>query len=139
MRTNFNFVHSGGTVEGGHVALTVENDQDQDNHPDMPTGSQQEPLGDSSHHLPTGLQHFSFEELKLITNDFKDEIGAGGFGPVFSGKLLGVGTRVAVKMMRTRSPADTSSSSWDKQFLAEVRVHACKNAWTNFLLSKILH
>jgi hypothetical protein len=89
----------------------------------MPTGSQQVPVGDRSHHLPTGLQHFSYEELKLITDYFKDKIGEGGFGPVFSGKLLGVGTPVAVKM-RTRSPADTSSSSWDKQFLAEVR-RAC--------------
>lgn len=93
---------------------------ERDVHADMSNGPRQDPVGDSS---STGPQRFSYEDLKLITDDFKERIGKGGFGPVFFGKLPGVGTPVAVKM-RIRSPAAAAASSQlqgDKQFLAEVR------------------
>ncbi|KAJ3678978.1 hypothetical protein LUZ61_021142 [Rhynchospora tenuis] len=63
---------------------------------------------------------FSFEELKVITNNFRNQIGSGGFGNVFKGHLED-GNEVAVKV---RSEL---SSQGIEQFLNEVeklsRVH----------------
>ncbi|KAJ3678980.1 hypothetical protein LUZ61_021144 [Rhynchospora tenuis] len=56
---------------------------------------------------------FSFMELKQITNNFRDQIGAGGFGKVFKGQLED-GNEVAVKV-RTEL-----SSHGAQQFLNEV-------------------
>ncbi|KAF3328436.1 putative LRR receptor-like serine/threonine-protein kinase [Carex littledalei] len=65
-------------------------------------------------------KQFSFSELKLITNDFREKIGIGGFGEVFKGRL-GEGNEVAVKVR------SDSSSQGTQQFLNEVemlsRVH----------------
>ncbi|XP_078151948.1 putative LRR receptor-like serine/threonine-protein kinase At5g59680 [Carex rostrata] len=65
-------------------------------------------------------KQFSFSELKLITNDFREKIGIGGFGEVFKGRL-GNGNEVAVKVR------SESSSQGAQQFLNEVtglsRVH----------------
>ncbi|ONM33266.1 putative LRR receptor-like serine/threonine-protein kinase [Zea mays] len=63
---------------------------------------------------------FTYKELKLMTANFREEIGRGGFGAVFLGYLEN-GNPVAVKMR------SKTSSQGDKEFLAEVqhltRVH----------------
>jgi hypothetical protein len=56
---------------------------------------------------------FTYKELKLMTADFKEEIGRGGFGGVFLGYLEN-GSPVAVKMR------SKTSSQGDKEFLTEV-------------------
>ncbi|KAJ4771492.1 Leucine-rich repeat protein kinase family protein [Rhynchospora pubera] len=67
-----------------------------------------------------GKKRFSFAELKLLTNNFNDPIGIGGFGEVFKGRLE-FGDEVAVKVR------SESSSQGIQQFLNEVeklsRVH----------------
>uniref|UniRef100_A0A0E0EMX2 Protein kinase domain-containing protein n=1 Tax=Oryza meridionalis TaxID=40149 RepID=A0A0E0EMX2_9ORYZ len=59
-------------------------------------------------------RQFTYKELKLITANFKEEIGQGGFGTVFLGYMDNE-TPVAVKM-RSRT-----SLQGDKEFLAESR------------------
>ncbi|XP_066359808.1 probable LRR receptor-like serine/threonine-protein kinase At1g05700 [Miscanthus floridulus] len=63
---------------------------------------------------------FTYKELKLMTANFKEEIGRGGFGSVFLGYLEN-GSTVAVKMR------SKTSSQGAKEFLAEAqhlsRVH----------------
>ncbi|VAI55434.1 unnamed protein product [Triticum turgidum subsp. durum] len=59
-------------------------------------------------------REFSYKELKHITNNFSQEIGKGGFGPVFLGYLEN-GNPVAVKVR------SESSSQGGKEFLAEAR------------------
>ncbi|KAG8049015.1 hypothetical protein GUJ93_ZPchr0009g490 [Zizania palustris] len=65
-------------------------------------------------------RQFTYKDLKLITANFKEEIGQGGFGSVFLGYLED-GSPVAVKM------CSKTSSQGDKEFLAEAqhltRVH----------------
>ncbi|XP_021843392.2 G-type lectin S-receptor-like serine/threonine-protein kinase SD2-5 isoform X2 [Spinacia oleracea] len=58
------------------------------------------------------VSRFSFESLKLATQDFKTKLGRGGFGSVFEG-TLGDGTKVAVKWL-------DSLGQGRKEFLAEV-------------------
>ncbi|CAO2837436.1 unnamed protein product [Amaranthus hypochondriacus] len=58
------------------------------------------------------VNRFSFESLKLATQDFKTRLGRGGFGTVFEGTLED-GTKVAVKQLN-------SSGQGRKEFLAEV-------------------
>jgi hypothetical protein len=58
-------------------------------------------------------RQFTYKELKLMTENFREEIGRGGFGPVFKGYLDNE-TPVAVKMR------SSTSSQGDKEFLAEV-------------------
>ena len=55
----------------------------------------------------------TYKELKLMTANFREEIGRGGFGPVFKGYLDNE-TPVAVKMR------SQTSSQGNKEFLAEV-------------------
>ncbi|CAN6338647.1 unnamed protein product [Urochloa humidicola] len=63
---------------------------------------------------------FTYKELKLMTANFKEEIGRGGFGAVFLGYLEDE-SPVAIKMR------SKTSSQGDKEFLAEAhhltRVH----------------
>lgn len=59
-------------------------------------------------------REFSYRKLKLITNNFSQEIGKGGFGAVFLG-FLENGNPVAVKLR------SESSSQGCKEFLAEVK------------------
>ncbi|KAJ3686476.1 hypothetical protein LUZ61_015640 [Rhynchospora tenuis] len=70
--------------------------------------------------LNINKKNFSFAELKLVTNDFRDQIGIGGFGQIFKG-WLDNGIEVAVKVR------SESSSQGIQQFLNEVeklsRVH----------------
>ncbi|KQJ86230.2 hypothetical protein BRADI_4g04101v3 [Brachypodium distachyon] len=67
-----------------------------------------------------GNRQFSYKELKLITANFREEIGRGGFGAVFLGHLENENA-VAVKIR------SKTSSQGDKEFLAEAqhlsRVH----------------
>uniref|UniRef100_A0A453JXC5 Malectin-like domain-containing protein n=1 Tax=Aegilops tauschii subsp. strangulata TaxID=200361 RepID=A0A453JXC5_AEGTS len=59
-------------------------------------------------------RQFSYKELKLITANFKEEIGRGGFGAVFLGYLEN-GSPVAVKIR------SKTSSQGDREFLSEER------------------
>ncbi|WVZ90842.1 hypothetical protein U9M48_037102 [Paspalum notatum var. saurae] len=57
---------------------------------------------------------FTYKELKLMTANFREEIGRGGFGAVFLGYLDNE-SPVAIKMR------SKTSSQGDKEFLAEAR------------------
>uniref|UniRef100_K3XS30 non-specific serine/threonine protein kinase n=1 Tax=Setaria italica TaxID=4555 RepID=K3XS30_SETIT len=65
-------------------------------------------------------RQFTYKELKVMTSNFREEIGRGGFGAVFLGYLEN-GSPVAIKM------CSKTSSQGDKEFLAEAqhltRVH----------------
>ncbi|GAB4849375.1 hypothetical protein Ancab_040173 [Ancistrocladus abbreviatus] len=58
------------------------------------------------------LTRFSFETLRLATQDFQNKLGQGGFGSVFEGTLED-GKKVAVKFL-------DSARQGSKEFLAEV-------------------
>jgi hypothetical protein len=60
-----------------------------------------------------GTSKFSYSDLQRITNDFKINIGTGGYGSVYLGYLEN-GFRVAVKKL------SKSSTQGVKEFLAEV-------------------
>lgn len=64
---------------------------------------------------------FTYKELKLMTENFREEIGRGGFGTVFLGHLEDGTTPVAVKICMQKT------SHGDKEFTAEAqhlgRVH----------------
>eukprot|EP00250_Pteridium_aquilinum_P022091 c25299_g1_i1 orf=112-3003(-) len=66
------------------------------------------------------LQEFTFEEIKIATNDFNTQLGMGGFGPVYKGTLKD-GQIVAFKV------ASNSLHQGSKEFLNEVdllsRIH----------------
>ncbi|KAJ4747163.1 Leucine-rich repeat protein kinase family protein [Rhynchospora pubera] len=70
--------------------------------------------------LNINKKEFSFAELKLVTNNFSEQIGIGGFGRIFKGRLNN-GIEVAVKVH------SESSSQGIEQFLNEVetlsRIH----------------
>ncbi|KAF6996943.1 hypothetical protein CFC21_013217 [Triticum aestivum] len=69
--------------------------------------------GDGSLRLES--RQFTYEELKMITNNFERVLGQGGFGYVYDG-FLEDGTQVAVKLR------SHSSEQGDKEFLAEARI-----------------
>uniref|UniRef100_A0A8R7K349 Protein kinase domain-containing protein n=1 Tax=Triticum urartu TaxID=4572 RepID=A0A8R7K349_TRIUA len=69
--------------------------------------------GDSSLQLES--RRFTYEELKMITNNFERVLGRGGFGYVYDG-FIEDGTQVAVKLR------SHSSSQGVKEFLAEARI-----------------
>ncbi|XP_076906613.1 G-type lectin S-receptor-like serine/threonine-protein kinase SD2-5 [Bidens hawaiensis] len=60
--------------------------------------------------MPT---RFSYEELRIATNDFRKKLGEGGFGSVFEGTLAD-GAKIAVKCLEELSHIK-------KSFLAEVQ------------------
>uniref|UniRef100_A0A8R7K435 Protein kinase domain-containing protein n=1 Tax=Triticum urartu TaxID=4572 RepID=A0A8R7K435_TRIUA len=60
-------------------------------------------------------RQFTYEELKMITNNFQRVLGQGGFGYVYDG-FLEDGTQVAVKLR------SHSSSQGFKEFLAEAHI-----------------
>lgn len=68
--------------------------------------------GDGSLRLES--RQFTYEELKMITNNFERVLGRGGFGYVYDG-FLEDGTQVAVKLR------SQSSNQGVKEFLAEVK------------------
>ncbi|GJN35236.1 hypothetical protein PR202_gb23986 [Eleusine coracana subsp. coracana] len=59
-------------------------------------------------------RQFTYKELKLMTANFKEEIGRGGFGSVFLGHLEN-GSPVAVKM------CSKTTSQGDKEFSTEAQ------------------
>lgn len=59
------------------------------------------------------LIRFKYKELEKMTDNFKQSLGEGGFGPVYHGRLEN-NTEVAVKLR-----SESSSHGFD-QFLAEV-------------------
>jgi hypothetical protein len=61
-------------------------------------------------------RQFSYDDLRRITDGFKNNIGTGGFGGVYLG-MLEDNFKVAVKMR------SHSSQQGDKEFLAEVCNH----------------
>ncbi|XP_044957311.1 receptor-like protein kinase At3g21340 [Hordeum vulgare subsp. vulgare] len=69
--------------------------------------------GDGSVRLES--RRFTYEELKMITNNFERVLGRGGFGYVYDG-FLKVGTQVAVKLR------SQSSNQGVKEFLAEAHI-----------------
>ena len=64
-----------------------------------------------------GVRSFTFEEMATATNDFDDsaEIGQGGYGKVYKGKLAD-GTAVAIK----RAHEDSLQGS--KEFVTEIEL-----------------
>jgi len=60
---------------------------------------------------------FSYNEIKEITSGFGRQIGRGGFGPVFYGRLQN-GLEVAVKVL------SETSKQGDKEFCTEVNMIA---------------
>ncbi|KAI6691932.1 hypothetical protein NL676_019642 [Syzygium grande] len=63
-----------------------------------------------------GPRLFTYEELKEVTKDFKDEIGKGAFGTVYKGALLNRRKVVAVKRL------ENISSDGDIEFQTEVKI-----------------
>ncbi|XP_058095518.1 G-type lectin S-receptor-like serine/threonine-protein kinase SD2-5 [Magnolia sinica] len=55
---------------------------------------------------------FSYEDLRIATDDFREKLGEGGFGSVFKG-VLEDGTKIAVKQLE-------KTGQGMKEFLAEV-------------------
>ncbi|KAJ6694678.1 G-TYPE LECTIN S-RECEPTOR-LIKE SERINE/THREONINE-PROTEIN KINASE RLK1 [Salix koriyanagi] len=67
--------------------------------------------------LETNLRYFSYKELAEATNDFKDEVGRGGFGVVYKGTIQAGSTKVvAVKKL------DRVVQDGEKAFKTEVQV-----------------
>ena len=65
-----------------------------------------------------GAQAYSYQEVVAATENFKKEIGRGGFGPVFYGKL-GKGQEVAIKVL------DIASRQGSTEFFNEVCLQLC--------------
>ncbi|XP_059064866.1 G-type lectin S-receptor-like serine/threonine-protein kinase At2g19130 [Cryptomeria japonica] len=68
--------------------------------------------GDSEADLPASLRTFTYKELQIATNNFRDKLGKGAFGSVFKGALLD-NTLVVVKKLE-------GSTQVEKQFRAEI-------------------
>ncbi|XP_076893687.1 LEAF RUST 10 DISEASE-RESISTANCE LOCUS RECEPTOR-LIKE PROTEIN KINASE-like 1.4 [Bidens hawaiensis] len=82
--------------------------------PSFPSSKTSEEFGKSTYF---GAQVFTYEELKVATDNFNDsrELGDGGFGTVYFGKLLD-GREVAVKRLYENNFKRV------KQFINEVRI-----------------
>lgn len=55
--------------------------------------------------LPGMLTRFTYNELKIITEDFSRKLGEGGFGAVYEGTLSN-GTKIAVKRLEWSRSCD---------------------------------
>ncbi|XP_030531756.2 G-type lectin S-receptor-like serine/threonine-protein kinase SD2-5 [Rhodamnia argentea] len=67
---------------------------------------------DNLEQLPGLPTRFTYDELRVVTEDFSKKLGEGGFGSVFEGTLID-GTKVAVKLL-------DGARQIKKSFLAEV-------------------
>ena len=65
-----------------------------------------------------GVQAYSYQEVVAATENFKKEIGKGGFGPVFYGKLNNR-QEVAIKVL------DIASRQGSAEFYNEVCLQSC--------------
>ncbi len=65
-----------------------------------------------------GAKAYSYQEVVAATENFKKEIGRGGFGPVFYGKLS-KGQEVAIKVL------DIASRQGSTEFFNEVCLQLC--------------
>ncbi|XP_030470576.2 G-type lectin S-receptor-like serine/threonine-protein kinase RLK1 [Syzygium oleosum] len=63
-----------------------------------------------------GPRRFTYEELKEVTKDFKDEIGNGAFGTVYKGTLLNRRKAAAIKRL------ENISSDGNIEFRTEVKI-----------------
>ena len=63
---------------------------------------------------------FTYKEIKVATNNFKDVIGSGGFGSIYLGKLLD-GKLVAVKVRSDKTQLGADS------FINEVCTYKSEN------------
>lgn len=63
------------------------------------------------------FRRYSYNETKIATNDFRTEIGKGGFGTVFKAKFND-GSLVAVKRM------DKVSKQGEEEFCREIELLA---------------
>ena len=70
-------------------------------------------------------RRYSYSMVVSITNNFKINIGEGGFGKVYLGKLKDE-TQVAVKLL------STSSNQGYNEFRAEVRLNIATNLFDYF-------
>ncbi|KAJ3704093.1 hypothetical protein LUZ61_007798 [Rhynchospora tenuis] len=62
---------------------------------------------------------FTYRDLEQITDTFKQEIGRGGFGIVYIGRLVD-GTQVAVKMQHRRSTQEVNNFIVEAQLLTKI-------------------
>ncbi|KAG0631232.1 hypothetical protein M758_1G237200 [Ceratodon purpureus] len=70
--------------------------------------------------LDKNAKRFSFQELEIATNRFKEPLGEGNLGPVFRGRLSD-GMEVAVKMRSDGCQLDADSFLKEVSFLSKVR------------------
>ncbi|KAI6691919.1 hypothetical protein NL676_019629 [Syzygium grande] len=70
-----------------------------------------------------GPRLFTYEELKEVTKDFKDEIGKGAFGTVYKGTLLNCRKVVAIKRL------ENISSDGDIEFQTKVKIIGRTHHW----------
>ncbi|KAJ3671772.1 hypothetical protein LUZ60_007851 [Juncus effusus] len=68
----------------------------------------------------TAAKSFSYKEIKIATNNFKEIVGRGGFGSVFFGKLF-TGKLVAVKVRSDKSQTGADSFINEVRILSQIR------------------
>ncbi|KAL6847463.1 hypothetical protein ACP4OV_023316 [Aristida adscensionis] len=69
----------------------------------------------------SGPRRYSRDELAAATCGFVEEIGRGGFGPVYRGYLKDLGRPVAVKVL-SQGSSSSSAQQGTKEFEAEVKI-----------------
>ncbi|XP_021994451.2 uncharacterized protein LOC110891100 [Helianthus annuus] len=62
--------------------------------------------------------HISFEDIRLATQNFKNQIGVGGFGKVYKGEILSVNGPTPIAIKRH----DKTHGQGEKEFLSELEI-----------------